>query len=116
MTFSTSPTVMMRSMRLQSELDPLCPLASCLSDDLSAPVATHCCCSDRGLAAGVIVEVDRGSASSRGRHLDRAFMIRLRQGDHSVIVTIGLSQRAAEGLAGHIADVIGGALSIESEP
>ena len=108
---------MMRSMRLQSELDPLCPLASCLFDDLSAPVATHCCCcSDRGLAAGVIVEVDRGSASSRGRHLDRAFMIRLRQGDHSVIVTIGLSQRVAEGLAGHIADVIGRALSIGSEP
>ena len=43
-------------------------------------------------------------------------MIRLRQGDHSVIVTIGLSQRAAEGLAGHIADVIGRALSIGSEP
>jgi hypothetical protein len=41
-------------------------------------------------------------------------MIGLRRGDRSVIVTIGLSRRVAEGLAGHIADVIGGALSIES--
>jgi len=35
-------------------------------------------------------------------------MIRLRWGDQSVIVTVGLSEVAAESLADHIADVIGG--------
>jgi hypothetical protein len=43
-------------------------------------------------------------------------MIRLRRGEGTVIVTVGLSQRAAEGLAGHIADVIGGVLSNGNEP
>jgi len=35
-------------------------------------------------------------------------MIRLRNGDASVIVTLGLSRVAAERLADHIADVVGG--------
>ncbi|MGC8513974.1 MAG: hypothetical protein ACP5P1_13230 [Acidimicrobiales bacterium] len=39
----------------------------------------------------------------------------VRRGERTVIVTVGLSQRAAEGLAGHIADVIGGVLSTGSE-
>ena len=104
-------------MRLQSELDPLCPLASCLQVDLSALVASHCC-SDRGLTGGVgvVVEVDRGSASSRGRHRDRVFMIRLRRGEGTVIVTVGLSRGAAEHLADYVADVIGGSRPTAGEP
>jgi len=35
-------------------------------------------------------------------------MVRLRRADASVIVTVGLSQVAAEHLADHIADVVGG--------
>lgn len=92
------------------------PLASCLLVDLSAPAATHLEAGDRPGAGGVIVEVDRGSASSRGRYRDRAFMVRLRRGDHSVIVTLGLSEVAAEGLADHIADVIGGSRPAVGEP
>jgi len=49
---------MMRSMRLQSELDPLYPLASCLLDDLSALAATH-------LGAGHRSET--GGGDRRGR-------------------------------------------------
>jgi len=95
-------------MRLQSEVDPLYPLASCLLADSSVSAATHLGADHRPDAGGVIVEVDRGSASSGGRHPDRAFMIRFRWGDQSVIVTVGLWEVAAGSLADHIADVIGG--------
>ena len=55
----------------------------------------------------VTVEVDRGSASTRGRPPERTWLIRLRRGDHSVIVTIGLGQGVAEYLADHTAGVLG---------
>lgn len=54
----------------------------------------------------VTVEVDIGSASTRGRPPDRSWLVRLRRGQQSVIVTIGLSKVAAEHLAAHIADVL----------
>jgi hypothetical protein len=94
-------------MRLQSERDSYLPPASCLEDDLSASAATDSEAVSRSGAA-LIVEVDTGSASSRGRPPERAFMIRLRRADASVIVTVGLSRVAAERLADHIADVVGG--------
>ena len=52
----------------------------------------------------VAVEIDRGS---RGRPPERSWLIRLRRGDHSVIVAIGLSRGAAEYLADRIAGVLG---------
>ena len=52
------------------------------------------------------IEVDTGSASSRGRPPDQAWMVRLRRGDRSVIVAIGLSRTGAEHLADHIAEVV----------
>ncbi|MGH9066999.1 MAG: CGNR zinc finger domain-containing protein [Acidimicrobiales bacterium] len=58
-------------------------------------------------AARVLVEVDHGSASSRGRPPDRAFMVRLRRGERSVIVAIGLRRSAAEHLAGQLSDLLG---------
>ena len=57
------------------------------------------------------MEVDRGSASSIGRHMEDAFIVRLRSGDASVIVTVGLSRVAAERLADHIAEVVTGSSS-----
>jgi hypothetical protein len=54
----------------------------------------------------ITVEVDRGSASSWGRPLERAWLIRLRRADQSVVVAIGLSRTGAEHLAAHITDVI----------
>ncbi|MGH7744636.1 MAG: hypothetical protein ACREQ5_07450 [Candidatus Dormibacteria bacterium] len=54
----------------------------------------------------VTVEVDMGSASSRGRPPDRAWLVRLRRGHRSVVVTIGLSRVAAEHLADHIAEIL----------
>jgi len=52
------------------------------------------------------VEIDTGSASSRGRPPDHAWMIRLRRGDQSVIVAVGLSRTAAQHLADHIAEIV----------
>ena len=58
-------------------------------------------------ATPVDVEVDYGSASTRGRPPDQAWLIRLRCGDRAVIVTIGLRRVAAEHLADHIIEVLG---------
>ncbi len=57
-------------------------------------------------SAPITVEVDRGSASSRGRPPERAWLVRLRHADQSVIVAIGLSRTAADHLAAHITDLI----------
>jgi hypothetical protein len=53
------------------------------------------------------VEVEHGSASSRGRHPDRAWLVRLRRADRSVVVAVGLSRLAADRLAEQIADLAG---------
>jgi hypothetical protein len=52
------------------------------------------------------VEIDLGSASTRGRLPDRHWMIRLSRGEKTVIVNVGLSRTAAEHLADHIAEII----------
>jgi hypothetical protein len=52
------------------------------------------------------IEIDLGSASSRGRPADQAWMVRIRRGDRSVIVAIGLRRHAAISLAEQIADVL----------
>lgn len=53
-----------------------------------------------GPTAGAIsVEIDMGSASSRGRRPDHAWLVRLRRADQSVIVAIGLRRHAADRLA-----------------
>ena len=54
----------------------------------------------------LIVEIDIGSASTRGRPPDHHWMIRIRRGDKSVIVNVGLTKIAAEHLADHIAEII----------
>jgi hypothetical protein len=52
------------------------------------------------------VEIDTGSASSRGRPPDQAWMVRLCRADHCVIVAVGLSRTAAQHLADHIAEIV----------
>jgi hypothetical protein len=52
------------------------------------------------------VEIDTGSASSRGRPPDRIWLVRLSRGDRSVVVTVGLSRTAAQHLADHIAEIV----------
>jgi hypothetical protein len=54
----------------------------------------------------VTVQIDTGSTSSRGRPPGRAWLIRLRRGNRSVITTIGLSRTSAEHLAGQITDLL----------
>jgi hypothetical protein len=56
--------------------------------------------------APVTVEVDHGSASSPGRQPARAWLVRLRRTDRSVIIAIGLSRTAADHLAQQIADIL----------
>ena len=57
-------------------------------------------------AAPVIVEVDTGSASSRGRTPERSWLVRLRRADHAVIIAIGLRRTAADRLAEQIDDLL----------
>ena len=55
--------------------------------------------------APVVVEVDHGSASSWDRPASMAFLVRVRRGEDSLIVAIGLSRDYAESLAerlGHL--------------
>lgn len=53
-----------------------------------------------------IAEVTMGSASSRGRHPDRAWLVQLRRGERNVIVAIGLRRPAAERLAEQVNDLL----------
>ena len=68
--------------------------------------ATESGSSCRPDAGGATAEVDTGSASSRGRPPERIWMVRLRRGDNSVIVAIGLHRFAAERLAARINEVL----------
>ncbi len=54
----------------------------------------------------VTVEVDMGSASSRGRPAAQAGLVRLRRADRTVIVAIGLHRNAADRLAQQISDLL----------
>jgi hypothetical protein len=47
----------------------------------------------------VVVEVDHGSASSWERPASMAFLVRVRKGDESLIIAIGLSRENATSLA-----------------
>ena len=47
-----------------------------------------------------------GSASSRGRHPDKAWLVQLRHGDRSVVVAIGLRRPAADRLAEQVNDLL----------
>lgn len=54
--------------------------------------------SDREDSA-LVVEVDLGSTSSRGRAPGQAWLVRIRCGDQAAVVAIGLSRSCAEALA-----------------
>jgi hypothetical protein len=47
----------------------------------------------------VVVEVDHGSASSWDRPASMAFLVRVRKGEESLIIAIGLSRENATSLA-----------------
>lgn len=58
-------------------------------------------------ATPVTVEVDHGSASSRGQPPGHVWLVRLGHANRSIVVAVGLSRTAADHLAEHITDVIG---------
>lgn len=54
----------------------------------------------------IVVEVDYGSATSRGRPPEQAWMVRMRRGERSVIVAIGLRRHDSDRLAEKITDLL----------
>jgi len=54
----------------------------------------------------VVVEVDHGSTSAKGRPAGRVWMVRLRRGQRSVIVAIGLGRPSADHLASQITELL----------
>lgn len=56
--------------------------------------------------APLIVEVDHGSTSSRGRPAGHAWLVRLRRGSQQAVIAVGLGRPSAEHLAAQIRDVI----------
>ncbi len=60
----------------------------------------------RAKDAPTTVEVDCGSATSRGRPAGAAWMVRLRRGEKAVIVAIGRSRAAAGRLADQLTELV----------
>jgi hypothetical protein len=54
----------------------------------------------------VTIEVDLGSATSRGRPIERAWLVRLRRGDRTVIAAHALRRPAADRLAQQLTDLL----------
>jgi hypothetical protein len=54
----------------------------------------------------ITVEVDMGSATSRGRPPERAWLVRIRRGDSYVIVNTGLRRPHADRLAAQLTDLL----------
>lgn len=60
----------------------------------------------RAAEGTVIAETDMGSATSRNRSPERAWLVRLRRGERSVIVAHGLRRSAAERLVEQLSDLL----------
>jgi len=58
------------------------------------------------MTSPLVVEVDRGSASSWDRPASIAFLVRVRRGEDSLIIAIGLSREYADSLAERLAQLI----------
>jgi len=54
----------------------------------------------------ITIEVDMGSASSRGRPPERSWLVRIRRADRTVIVAIGLRRAAADRLAEQLTQLL----------
>ena len=60
----------------------------------------------RAVPEPITVEVDMGSATSRGRPPERAWLVRIRRGDSYVIVNTGLRRPHADRLAQQLAHLL----------
>lgn len=54
----------------------------------------------------VVVEVDHGSASSWDRPASMAFLVRVRRGEESLIIAVGLSRESATSLAERLGQLL----------
>ena len=72
-----------------------------------APFCSQACRARAYRQRGTIVaEVDLGSTSSKGRTEGRVWLVRLRRGNESVIIAIGLSRMRADALAERITKLL----------
>ncbi len=114
----TAPTPAQGSFRYDTKHQPTCAAPDCnetLPPSSTGRPARFCSAAcrlrahrarQRNQPQPLNVEIDFGSASSRGRSPDQAWMVRIRRGPRSVIVAIGLRLHAATSLAEQIAEVL----------
>ncbi len=108
---TAAPAVQLRN---ETQLSATCAATSCnqtvpqaapdgqhSSAPLPAAVRDH-----RHATDAISVEVDLGSATSRGRPPERAWLVRIRRGDSYVIVNAGLRRPAADRLAEQLTDLL----------
>ena len=57
-------------------------------------------------APALVVEADIGSATTRGRHPDHHWLVRLRRGHLVVVIGYGLTRDQADRLVARVADLI----------
>lgn len=82
--------------------DPITPAATGRPARYCSPACRARAHRRRHAPVPAVAEVTMGSASSRGRHPDRAWMVQLRRGNGGVVVAIGLRRTAADRLAEQI--------------
>lgn len=107
----------MTSLSLRNETTSGGP--SCAASDCENPIvstgsgrpARYCSATcrvraHRHRASRPVAEVAMGSATSRGRHPDQAWLVSLRRTDRNVIVATGLRRRDADRLADQINELL----------
>lgn len=105
------------SLRYETEVPRVCVATGCerpVASGQTGRPAKFCSASCRVRAqrqrqrqrGPLTVEVDTGSASSRGRRPDRHFLVRIRRADDEVVVAVGLSRTSAEWLAERIKKLV----------
>ncbi len=108
---TAAPAVQLRN---ETQLSATCAATSCNQtvprSGTGRPAqfcSTACRVRDHRHATDAIsVEVDLGSATSRGRPPERAWLVRIRRGDSYVIVNAGLRRPAADRLAEQLTDLL----------
>lgn len=104
------------SLRNETPTGPVCAAPDCATPLTPAPTgrpARYCSTACRARAhrhrhtpGPARAEVTMGSASSRGRREDHAWLVALRRGPRTVIVAIGLRRSAADRLAEQLNDLL----------
>ena len=107
-------------MTLSLRNETLTPMTTCTLPDCENPItptntgrpAKYCSPTCRATAhrhrhnTPVIAEATMGSATSRGRHPNNAWIINLYRANHNIVIAIGLTQTTANQLAQQINNLL----------